>query len=62
MDNDIYMVNSLNKYRQYEFVVGWPQEEWIGNMIMMAHKDARFITEFINTYKVQRFKIGDKSP
>ena len=31
LDNDIYVINSLNKYRRFEFVLGWPDGEWIGN-------------------------------
>ena len=54
MDNDIYLINKLDKYRHFEFVLGWPDGEWIGNMLMMAHKDARFITQFIDTYKNYR--------
>ena len=26
---------------RYEFVLGWPPGEWIGNMMMMANKHAR---------------------
>ena len=31
----------VSRYRSYEMVLGWPEGEWIGNMLMMAHKDAR---------------------
>ena len=31
LDNDIYVINSLDKYRRFEFVLGWPDGEWIGN-------------------------------
>ena len=51
LDNDIYVINKLNKYLHFEFVLGWPDGEWIGNMMLMGHRDARFITQFIDTYK-----------
>ena len=51
LDNDIYVINKLDKYRHFEYVLGWPDGEWIGNMMMMGHKDARFITQFLDTYK-----------
>ena len=51
LDNDIYVINKLDKYRRFEFVLGWPDGEWIGNMLMMAHRDARFTTQFLDTYK-----------
>ena len=54
LDNDIYVINNLDKYRMYEFTLGWPDGEWIGNMLLMGHKDARFITQFIDTYKNYR--------
>ena len=34
-------VAQVSRYRSYEMVLGWPEGEWIGNMLMMAHKDAR---------------------
>ena len=54
LDNDIYVINNLDKYRRYEFTLGWPDGEWIGNMLLMGHKDARFITQFIDTYQNYR--------
>ena len=51
LDNDIYVINKLDKYRRFEFVLGWPDGEWIGNMLMMANRDARFTTQFLDTYK-----------
>lgn len=54
LDNDIYVINSLDRYRRFEFVLGWPDGEWIGNMLMMGHPDARFLTEFLDTYKLFR--------
>ena len=57
LDNDIYVINKLDRYRRFEFVLGWPDGEWIGNMLLMGHKDARFITQFIDTYKNFRYDI-----
>ena len=54
LDNDIYVINNLDKYRRFEFTLGWPDGEWIGNMLLMGHKDARFITQYIDTYKNYR--------
>ena len=54
LDNDIYVINNLDKYRRFEFTLGWPDGEWIGNMLLMGHEDARFITQFIDTYKNYR--------
>ncbi|XP_023320869.1 uncharacterized protein LOC111695693 [Eurytemora carolleeae] len=54
LDNDIYVINSLDQYRRYEFVLGWPPGEWIGNMMMMANKHARFLYHILDTYKMYR--------
>jgi len=54
LDNDILVINNFNRYRQYEFVLGWPEGEWIGNMLLMAHREARFLSEFLETYKLFR--------
>ena len=43
LDNDILVINRLDKYRRFEFVLGWPDGEWIGNMMMIGQKDARLV-------------------
>jgi len=54
LDNDILVINNFNRYRSFEFVLGWPDGEWIGNMLLIGHKEARFLTEFLETYKLFR--------
>ena len=41
------------RYRSFEFVLGWPDGEWIGNMLLIGHKEARLIYsyDFDKTYK-----------
>ena len=51
LDNDILVLNSLNRYRRYEFALGWPAGEWLGNMLLIAHRDARFLAAMLDTYK-----------
>jgi len=54
LDNDILVINNFDRYRNFEFVLGWPDGEWIGNMLLMGHREARFLTEFLETYKLFR--------
>ena len=57
LDNDVYVVNSLEKYRQYEMVVSWDknektnEDEGIGNMIFIAHKNSRFLRALSDSYR-----------
>ena len=51
LDNDVYVVQSLNKYRHFEFVLNWDEGGFLGNQVFMAHKDARFLRHYLDTYK-----------
>lgn len=51
LDNDVYVIQNLDKYRKYEFVINWGENQFIGNQILIAHKDARFLREWLETYK-----------
>jgi len=43
LDNDVYVVRSLDKYRRFEIAMGWPEGENLGSQVIIAHKDARFL-------------------
>ena len=47
------------RYRSFEFVLGWPDGEWIGNMLLIGHKEARLIYsyDFDKTYKQKKITI-----
>jgi hypothetical protein len=52
MDNDVYVVNSLNKYRKFEMVVGW--DNWgkgLGNQLLIAHRNARLLKAQFDSYR-----------
>ena len=56
MDTDVFVVNSLDKYRHYEMVVSWDkdgkgEDEGIGNMIFFAHKSARFLRAYYDSFR-----------
>ena len=52
LDRDVYVIRNLNKYRNYEFVLNWAEEdEYLGTQVLMAHKDARFLRRWLDTYK-----------
>ena len=51
MDRDVYLIQSLNKYRNFEFVLNWEDGLPMGNQVFLAHKDARFLRRYLDTYK-----------
>lgn len=52
LDNDVYLVNSFDKYRVYEMTVSWDNEkEAIGNQVFIANRNARFLRAYFDTYR-----------
>jgi hypothetical protein len=43
-DNDVYVIQSLQKYRKYEMTLEWNNKsEGIGSQILIAHRNARLL-------------------
>jgi hypothetical protein len=51
LDNDSYVVKSLDKFRKYEMTLGWPEGQYLGTQVLVAHKDARFLRLWLETYR-----------
>ncbi|GAB6027693.1 hypothetical protein CHUAL_001933 [Chamberlinius hualienensis] len=51
LDGDIYVVQSLNKFRHYEFTLGWPLNDNMGTQVLMANKNARFLKLWLESYR-----------
>ena len=51
LDNDAYVVRCLDKYRKFEAVVNCGVNDTVGNQVIIAHKNARFLTAWKNSYK-----------
>jgi len=54
LDEDVFVIKNLNSFRHFEFVVGWPQGQNMGNQVLVAHKDARFLRYYLDSYKEYR--------
>lgn len=54
LDGDSYIVRSLNEYRRYEMSLGWFPGENIGNQVLVAHKNARFLKLCLDSYRFYR--------
>ncbi|PSN54196.1 hypothetical protein C0J52_03532 [Blattella germanica] len=51
LDNDSYMVRSLDCFRKYEMAIGIYRTGHIGTQTLIAHKDARFLKLWLETYR-----------
>ena len=51
LDNDVYVVNNFDKYRKFEMTLGWPKNETLGNMVLIANKNARFLKLWLDDYR-----------
>lgn len=51
LDNDVYVVANLDKYRKYEIAIGWDQDQFLGSQVIIAHRDARFLPLWLDTYR-----------
>jgi mannosyltransferase OCH1-like enzyme len=52
LDNDVYVVNSLDKYLKYEMTVSWDSDEdGIGIQVIIAHRNARLLKAHYDSYR-----------
>lgn len=51
LDSDSYIVRSLDDFRRYEMTLGWLPGKDMGNQILLAHKDARFLHLWYESYR-----------
>ena len=60
LDNDVYVVRSLNKYRKYEMTVSWDRDsEGVGVQVLIAHRNARLLKAHFDSYRfVTSIKIN----
>ncbi|XP_054287183.1 uncharacterized protein LOC129003016 [Macrosteles quadrilineatus] len=51
VDNDSYLIRSLDDLRRYEMVVAWRPGKAMMNQVVLAHKDARLLREWHEGYR-----------
>lgn len=51
LDNDCFVIQSLDKYRKFECVVNWDENQFLGNQVIIANKNARILPQWLDTYK-----------
>lgn len=50
LDNDVYVIQNLDKYRKFEISINWDEEQFLGSQVIVAHKDARFLRLWLDSY------------
>ena len=53
LDNDVFVVHSLDYYRKFEMSVGFENMETytMGSQVLVAHKNARLLKAWFDTYR-----------
>ncbi|CAN7999418.1 unnamed protein product, partial [Ixodes hexagonus] len=51
LDNDVFVVRSMDRFRRFEMSLGWPEGAYIGNQIQIAHPKARFLRLYHDLYR-----------
>lgn len=54
LDTDTYVIKSLDYYRRFEISLGWPPGQNLGTQLLVAHKNARFLRFWYNSYRYYR--------
>jgi hypothetical protein len=54
LDNYVFIIQNLNKYRKFEMTIEWNPTQYLGNQVLIAHKDARFLRYCIETFRDYR--------
>ncbi|RWS11431.1 hypothetical protein B4U80_01156, partial [Leptotrombidium deliense] len=51
LDNDVFVLNPLTEFLKFEMTIAWDEGESIGNQILIASKNARFLKLWLKSYK-----------
>ena len=51
LDNDIYVVQNLNKFRKFELALAWDSDLCLGTQVLIANKNARFLRLWLDSYR-----------
>ncbi|XP_055950130.1 uncharacterized protein LOC129984296 [Argiope bruennichi] len=54
LDTDTYVIKSLEYFRRFEMTLGWPPSQNLGTQLLIAHKNARFLKLWYNSYRYYR--------
>jgi len=50
LDNDVFVIQNLDKYRKFEIAMNWDEWQSLATQVIVAHKDARFLPLWLDAY------------
>jgi len=53
-DNDVFLIHNLNRYRKFQMTLEWNDGMFLGNQVLIGHKDARFLSHCLETFRDYR--------
>ena len=54
LDNDVYVIRSLDKYRKFEISLNWDDGQYLGNQVIIANRSARILPLWLDTFQDYR--------
>ena len=54
LDEDVFVVKSLNSFRHFELSLGWPVGQNLGSQVLVGHKQARLLPLWLSLYQEYR--------
>nr|CAH0101896.1 unnamed protein product [Daphnia galeata] len=57
LDNDVLVLQNLDKYRRFEISMNWDEGDTLGSQVIVAHKNARFLSRWLDSYHDYRADI-----
>ena len=52
LENDVYVCQPLDQFLKFEFTLNWDQHQFIGQQVLIANKNARFLKFVLETYRL----------
>lgn len=50
LDNDVFVIRNLDKYRKFEIAMNWDEDQFLGSQVIIAHRNARFLSMWLDSY------------
>uniref|UniRef100_A0A0P6DHA5 Sulfotransferase sult n=2 Tax=Daphnia magna TaxID=35525 RepID=A0A0P6DHA5_9CRUS len=51
LDNDVYVIQNLDKYRKFEIAITWDEGQFLGTQVIIANRKARFLPLWLDSYR-----------
>ncbi|EFX86324.1 hypothetical protein DAPPUDRAFT_313305 [Daphnia pulex] len=50
LDNDVYVIKNLDKYRKFELAINWDEGQFLGTQVIVANRQSRFLPLWLDSY------------